>query len=104
MVFVVATLRPEWLPAKLGSPGGVMPGIATRPTGQSGQTADSGTNAARTNPILSYSDAAARATPAVVNIYTSKESRIPPDHPFLNDPLYKRYLGEQQRSQPTSSL
>jgi hypothetical protein len=38
------------------------------------------------------------ATPAVVNIYTSKESRIPPDHPFLNDPLYKRYLGEQQRS------
>jgi serine protease DegQ len=104
VVFVVATLRPEWLPAKLVSPGGAMPGIATRPTVPGGQTGESGTNAARTNPILSYSDAAARATPAVVNIYTTKESRIPPDHPFLNDPLYKRFLGEQQRSQPTSSL
>jgi len=96
LTFVVATLRPEWLPAKL----------ARSPMGQALPAGPVSRDAtASSAPILSYADAAARAIPAVVNIYTSKAGRaIPPDHPYLNDPLLRRFFGDPQRSQPTSSL
>jgi len=42
----------------------------------------------------SYNDAVARATPAVVNIFTSKDARVP-FHPFMDDPLFRRFFGEQ---------
>jgi hypothetical protein len=35
-----------------------------------------------------------RATPSVVNIFTSKEVRAP-RHPLLDDPLFKRFFGDQ---------
>jgi len=46
----------------------------------------------------SYSEAVARATPSVVNIYTAKlvESRR---SPTLNDPLLRRFLGASSRRQ-----
>ncbi len=96
MVFVVATLKPQWLPARLSGP---TAGQAAAPA-QSASGRDTVTGAS----ILSYADAAARATPAVVNIYTTKDSRLPPDHPYLNDPMFRRFFGDPQRSQPTSSL
>jgi serine protease DegQ len=40
----------------------------------------------------------------VVNIFTSKNSRLPSDHPLLNDPMFRRFFGEQQRGAPSSSL
>ena len=95
VLFVVATLKPQWLPARLsGAPWSqeAMPMPAP------------GRNAVQGASILSYADAAARATPAVVNIYTTKDSRLPPDHPYLNDPMFRRFFGDPQRSQPTSSL
>ena len=96
LTFVVATLRPEWLPAKL----------ARSPVGQALPAGPISRDAtASSAPSLSYADAAARAIPAVVNIYTSTAGRaIPPDHPYLNDPLLRRFFGDPQRSQPTSSL
>ena len=96
MVFVLATLKPQWLPARLS---GSSAGQAVAPVPSA-----SGRDAVTGASILSYADAAARATPAVVNIYTTKDSRLPPDHPYLNDPMFRRFFGDPQRSQPNSSL
>ena len=93
-LFVTATLRPDWLPERLARPE-----IAPLP-------APSAARDSAGSPVPnSYSAAAQRATPAVVNIYTTKESRVPRDHPLLNDPLFRRFFGDQfsQRRQ-TSSL
>jgi Do/DeqQ family serine protease len=53
----------------------------------------------------SYSDAVRRATPAVVNIFTSKEIKNP-QHPFLNDPLFRHFFGDHfdAEAQRASSL
>jgi serine protease DegS len=47
----------------------------------------------RVGPV-SYADAVARATPAVVNVHTAKiiTRQI---HPLLNDPIFKRFFGER---------
>jgi serine protease DegQ len=96
LVFVVATLRPEWLPDRLAQPiPHAPPAIPETSRPVLGTQAGS---------ILSYSEAAKRATPTVVNIYTTKESRVAPDHPFLSDPLFRRFFGDQQRRQQTASL
>jgi Do/DeqQ family serine protease len=42
----------------------------------------------------SFHDAVGRATPAVVNIFTSKEVRAQRS-PLLNDPLFRRFFGDQ---------
>ncbi len=96
-VFVVSTLKPEWLPQKLQedrSPGTAVsaaPGTGSAP--------------ARDAAILSYSDAARRAIPSVVNIYTTKAVRAVPNHPFMNDPMFKRFFGERfAQREPSSSL
>ena len=49
---------------------------------------------AQTQKISSYSDAAKRAMPAVVNIYTAKEMRMQ-RHPFMDDPVFRHFFGEQ---------
>ncbi len=92
-VFVVATFQPQWLPGRLGDP--------PRPAAPGAGTAD----ARRDATILSYSEGARRATASVVNIYTTKQARVPRDHPLLNDPLLRRFFGEQfTQRQQTSSL
>jgi serine protease DegQ len=96
LVFVVATLRPEWLPERLAQP--------APPSPQPAPEASRPAPGAPATSILSYSEAAKRATPTVVNIFTTKESRVAPDHPFLSDPLFRRFFGDQQRRQQTSSL
>ena len=91
VLFVVSTFRPEWLPARSHPP--VAPAEATPQRGESVAQA------------LSYSDAVRRATPSVVNIFTSKEIRSP-RHPLLNDPLFRRFFGDQlpDEAQRASSL
>jgi serine protease DegQ len=95
-LFVTATLRPDWLPQRLSRPESATSLPAASPVPRDG--------VAGAAPS-SYRAGAQRATPAVVNIYTTKESRVPRDHPLLNDPLFRRFFGEQfsQRRQ-TSSL
>ncbi|HUQ75305.1 MAG TPA: Do family serine endopeptidase [Burkholderiales bacterium] len=90
VLFVVSTFRPEWLPARSSAPVAVV------------QSAPSAPAAVR---ALSYSDAVRRATPSVVNIFTSKEIRAP-RHPLLNDPLFRRFFGDQlpDEAQRASSL
>jgi serine protease DegQ len=96
LLFVVTTLKPEWLTG-LNRSGGDAQVVALR------ETAPSPTLPARSN---SYSEAVQRAVPAVVNIYTAKEARGA-RHPFLNDPLFRQFFGENlnesQRSQGLGS-
>jgi serine protease DegQ len=44
-----------------------------------------------------YADAAKRALPAVVNIFTSKEIRLPRS-PFMDDPMFQRFFGFRPES------
>jgi serine protease DegQ len=92
VLFVISTFRPEWLPAR-SAPSSVAV-VQTAPPAPS--------SAARTT---SYSDAVQRATPSVVNIFTSKEIRSQ-RHPLLNDPVFRRFFGEQMpdEAQRASSL
>ena len=95
-LFILATLRPEWLPGPL-APQPQLPVPAPPPPAPS-----TGAERPANGAILSYADAAARATPAVVNIFTTKEVRLPRNHPLLNDPMFRRFFGEQQRQQSSS--
>ncbi len=77
VLFVVSTLRPDLLPRGGGRVGNVVlfqetatPVVAEK--------------------VATYADAAKKAMPAVVNIYTSKEMRQ--RNPVLDDPLLRRYF------------
>ena len=93
VLFVVSTFRPEWLPGR------ALPGAALQQQ-SSPSRADSA--AAR---ATSYHDAVRRAAPSVVNIFSSKEIRSP-KHPLLNDPIFRRFFGDQlpDEAQRASSL
>src|SRR5436190_6082504 len=90
VLFVLSTFRPEWLPSR--SP--------TATTTQSVSPVFTG--APRS---ASYYDAVQRATPSVVNIFTSKEIRAP-RHRLLNDPIFRRFFGDllPDEAQRASSL
>ena len=47
----------------------------------------------------SFSDAARKAMPAVVNIFTSQEVKRP-RHPFMDDPLFRYFFGDQIEAGP----
>jgi Do/DeqQ family serine protease len=81
ILFVVATLKPEWLPGKTGTAVEV------------GQAEPPGVAGAGVKTV-SYSDAVLKAVPAVVSIFTSKEVKRP-KNPFLNDPLFRHFFGER---------
>ncbi len=89
--FVVSTLRPELLP---WTPRGKLATIR---------------EAVRTDVISpspgSFNAAAELAMPSVVNIFTSKEVRMP-SHPLMDDPFFQRFFGDRfsPRTQRTSSL
>jgi serine protease DegQ len=55
--------------------------------------------------MTSFSDAARKAMPAVVNIYTSKEIKVQ-RQPFMDDPVFRFFFGDQFDAQTrrTSSL
>ena len=97
-LFVVSTFRPEWLPSR---PGAQLALSIAQPSSAGPMQV-----AGRTGPApASYYDAVQRATPSVVNIFTSKEIRAP-RHPLLNDPIFRRFFGEQlpDEAQRASSL
>jgi len=48
----------------------------------------------------SYSNAAKKAMPAVVNIFTSKKASPNPHQQFMEDPLFKHFFGDQLDDQP----
>src|SRR5436190_3633920 len=89
-LFVVSTFRPEWLPLRAGVSAPVVQASGAAASAMAANT---------------YADAVQRATPSVVNIFSSKEVRAQ-RHPLLNDPLFRRFFGDQlpDEAQRASSL
>lgn len=88
VLFVVATLRPEWLP--LGSPTVVAFREAPRAPDQ-GAIPPAGS-------ATSYSAAARRALPSVVYVFTSRELKSP--RPFSDDPVFRQFFGDALEGAP----
>jgi serine protease DegQ len=84
-LFVVSTLRPDIL---AGNSRGAVVTVKEPQTDAHG----------RVNPA-SFSEAARKAMPAVVNIYTSQEVKRQ-RHPFMDDPLFRYFFGEQPEAGP----
>jgi Do/DeqQ family serine protease len=101
VLFVVVTLKPDWLPAR-SSPAQngasplpsiehllpAQPPVATR------------VEAAK---VVSYSDAAQKALPSVVHVFTTKAVRTP-QHPLMNDPVFRHFFGDRLGSQPQRQM
>jgi serine protease DegQ len=84
LLFVVSTLRPEWLArAPAMAPAAVAPVLATKEAPPAVAPPQAG--------YASYSAAVAGAAPAVVNVYTTKEVQRRNQNP---DPIYRYFFGE----------
>lgn len=81
VLFVVSTLKPEWL----GSPNGA----ATRIVALQESSAPGATQ----NATVSYRDAAQKALPSIVHVFTSQKVRMP-RHPLIDDPLFRHFFGD----------
>ena len=99
LLLVVSTLRPDLLPLRTQQAGN---GVVTITE----------SNSAEGKPVPvsgalhpSFSAAANKAMPSVVNIFTSKQVKMP-RHPFMDDPLFRRFFGDQLEddAQRSSSL
>ncbi|MGQ0511002.1 MAG: Do family serine endopeptidase [Betaproteobacteria bacterium] len=95
-LFVVATLKPEWLPAK--GVGEIVPILQTPPAADPAAVPAPGARAD------SYHDAVIKAMPSVVGIVTSKEVRS--RNPLLIDPTLRRFFGDRfaDEAQKATSL
>jgi serine protease DegQ len=81
LYFVIAAMRPDWLPLRPRAVG--VETVASVPVVEAqGQGAPG-----------SYRGAAGRAMPAVVNILTSKAQHE--NHPLLKDPFFRRFFGDR---------
>lgn len=111
ILFVVTTLRPDWLRLSTNAP---WPGQAAQPPAANDLASGARSNAADGaigQPVLipgvvSYAPAVARAAPSVVNVYTTKHVNVPVV-PLPDDPILKQLFGQMPglaRHQPTSSL
>jgi len=87
MLFVVATLKPDWL--RRAPHGRALPDVVSLIQAPAPERAESGV-------VNSYAPAARRATPAVVSIAASK---APPRDPRINDPWFRFFFGDQLQRQ-----
>lgn len=87
--FVITTLKPDWA-ARLGD------GVSRTRSISSVAVLEAPTNAAPAQG--SYRDAAKRAMPSVVNIFTTKEAKQP-KNPLMEDPFFRKFFGDQEEKQ-----
>jgi len=90
VLFVVNTLKPEWL-AKSPGNGNIVALQQASSAGGEPATASS-----------SYREAARRALPSVVHIFTSQKVRAR-RHPLLDDPIFRHFFGERPDSDSDSN-
>lgn len=89
VLFVIHTLKPGLLPNAARSGVVTLYEDAPEPKGQL--------------PATGFSAAAQKVMPAVVNIYTTNEVKVPLN-PFIDDPRFRFFFGDQfEESQPQSS-
>ncbi|MBI5791231.1 MAG: Do family serine endopeptidase [Rhodocyclales bacterium] len=95
VLFVVKTLKPEWL-AQLPDGSARLSEVATVTEAPAG---------AEMHRPASYAEAAKRAVPAVVHIFTSQEV-AGARHPFINDPIFRHFFGDRfgEQAQRRSGL
>jgi serine protease DegQ len=96
LVFVVSTLRPDWLSVRRTAGGPPVISLLEAPPVDSSGSASPG----------SYAEATRRAAPAVVNIFTRGPAQS--SHPFADDPVFRRFFGDElpglEDRQESSSL
>ena len=85
VLFVVTTLKPEWLPQRSSV-------VAL-------QEAPSSADDGKVAPAGSYRDAARAALPSVVHIYTTQEIKQQ-RHPLFDDPIFRHFFGDRPEGQP----
>ncbi len=85
VLFVIQTLKPEWLGR----------GPARTVVAVQEAAPDAGTE----RKVVSYSNAAQKALPSVVHIFTSQEVKAPLS-PLLNDPFFRHFFGDRFEAQP----
>ena len=97
LLFVVSTLKPDWLPTRTGQPGEAPRFTILQEAAPPGAPAGPRTD--------SYNGAVRKAAPSVVNVFTSKEAKVQ-RNPLMNDPLLRRFFGDQlgNDTQRASSL
>ena len=83
ILFVVSTLKPEWLPQRQA-----VVALQEAPATDEGKT-----------PTGSYREAARAALPSVVHIYTTQEIKQP-RHPLFDDPIFRHFFGDRPEGQP----
>jgi serine protease DegQ len=89
VVFVISSLRPEWFGRSAQSTAGTSV-ISLH---------ESTPVAAEVVQQNSYRAAVNKAVPAVVNIFTRKETRAP-RNPLLNDPVFRQFFGDRLDERP----
>ncbi|PRD80655.1 2-alkenal reductase [Burkholderia multivorans] len=100
LMFIVVTLKPQWLQRQgqlgkqLATPIVALREVAPGIIGGAAAT-------------TSYADAAQKAMPAVVNVFSSKDGSLPPD-PRAKDPLFRYFFGDRnarkQQDEPAANL
>ena len=86
VLFVVQTLKPEWLGRAPAGPNVVSLQEAAPLAGEARQ-------------LASFADAAQKALPSVVHVFTTQEVKAP-QHPFFNDPFFRHFFGDRFDLQP----
>jgi Do/DeqQ family serine protease len=90
MLFVVATLKPEWI--RRGNNVVALPSVVTIAAAPTTPAASGAVMGVTT--VMSYSAAARQASPAVVSITASK---APPRSPRNDDPIFRYFFGDRQQ-------
>ena len=96
VLFVVATLKPEWLPQRAAR----RPSAARRPPWSSSRPPVRADGAAGRRCGHELRAAAKRAAPAVVSITAS---RAPARTPRSDDPMFRFFFGDRRAQLPSKS-
>ncbi len=87
VLFVITLIRPDWLNWRPGS------------SPQDKLTIQQVNGSLPVGATASFADAAKRAIPAVVNIFTQKQVRGP-RNPFTDDPVFRHFFGDRFDPRP----
>ena len=90
VLFVINALKPEWLGKPISTSSRI---VALQETSTIGDPV---------NGTGSYREAAKKALPSVVHIFTSQKIRAP-RHPLIDDPIFRHFFGDSPQTEERSS-
>ncbi|HYA59622.1 MAG TPA: trypsin-like peptidase domain-containing protein, partial [Burkholderiaceae bacterium] len=101
LLFVVSTLKPQWISHESATSRTVAGSAAPAPSpvaGTSIRQIPASEPVTRVNALGSYADAAMRAMPSVVNVYTAKQIA----RGGADDSIERQFFGESANTEPQS--